>query len=436
MPGKSDISQNISITFEGNFFNTPEQIAIKKKNTFLDTFEAKSLLPTGSSAAGFFSRTPAPRPSIPSNPKRYPTITNVIDSSGNSRAILDPSIDIFASSSVDIYRNGVEIREEKHWTAGFYKISAGTPGHLFDNTFFGATELSLTDHDKYFEIDTFDPVKFIRSGGDPTKITYPIVTNDSNESANYITNGIIEPFPIRSVITNLSINFPFEPRSFKGEFSAGNSNFRSASDQILSLDYFHPGKQEKTHFLDAVEMINFSVEGVSVALKSSIGYLSLDENNLDPFEDADRVRNSYRVYYIGTNIDPLQKALEAMRSEKSDTYVTDRQKAATSGYTYDDSTLGTDSIAFGNIRSSKRLFTRKTLNARDAAAFSSTTFTEFDDLESKPHVPQLVQYPSLIPVTHITGSAAYIAGEIEVVRPISPSLYEYVERDCKITANP
>lgn len=335
----------INIDCDSNYFNTKEQVQRNSVNYFVDTFSPSVDKNTGD-AIGLFSKQGIAKDDVVYNSKSHATSSTVVDPSGNGRKILSLDIDYYASSSVYSYRNGVEITQEKHWTAGLVKITAGTPGHLYKSQLYGYSDVSIVSQDTYYEIDVFDPIKYVETGGDVELFTYPIITSDTNQIENYILNGIIEPFPIRPVISNFSINFPFEPRSVKGDFGNGNLNTRFATDSVVSLDYYTPGKQTATPYLDAVGVIGVeSDDGTGVVVGPSFGYFSIDDNKLPPFEDV--------VYPRGevpptTSYGSLIDVVNLMPPQET-TYVNRKTKSTSCGFIYDNASKGTDSIAYGGL---------------------------------------------------------------------------------------
>ena len=201
------------------------------------------------------------------------------------------------------------------------------------------------DPDVYHEIDVFDPVRFISSGGDPAILAYPIVTSDANEAENSVLNGVIEPFPIRPVISNFSVNHPFEPHSTWGEYGNGNSTRMFGSDEVLTVDYYEPGRVDVAPFLDAVDLIALEDTSKSLVIGPAIGYLSMERKTMAPFEDGVFPRGMKPSV---TYTDDLVTALEAFKPGGTG-YVSDKQRAATSGFVYDNTPMGTDSIAFGGL---------------------------------------------------------------------------------------
>jgi hypothetical protein len=337
----------LHIDDSGNFFDTREQIKSKNIQWFVETTTASRI--SGSNAvSGLFSRKAVQKDDVVYNSDIYPTGSTITDPSGAERKILSIAIDYYASSSIDGYRNGIEITQDKHWTAGTAKITAGTPGHLYVSTEYGYSANSIISKDRFVEVDVFDPVKYVFTGGDPEKFTYPIITADYNLVENYVLNGIIEPFPIRPVVSNFSLNFPFEPHSVKGFFEGGNTNSTFATDSIVTVDYHTPDVQCNAPFLDAVDSaaISTGVDGGSVRVGQPIGYLSMDTNKVRPYDDI--------VYPRGvipsSSYDASMLSALSHTTLAGETYVNRKQRSATSGFVYDENNyLGTDSIAFGGM---------------------------------------------------------------------------------------
>jgi len=259
----------------------------------------------------------------------------------------------YLSSSVDPYRQGVEITLPRHIT-GPAKISAGTPGHFINPTPFGLNEnVNLTDNDFFQELNLFNSVEFIQAQ-DSNKlieqiITFPIVTSDANQRENFVLNGIIEPFPIRPIISYFSIYFPAEPHGIKANFSNGDVLVKKASDIVSSVYDFLPNGINKEIFLDASEPITMSNdEGTStVEVGPNIPYLPTDTNYIEPFEDV--------VYARGDELESTRDydndLLAAVRALKpmGTTYLNANQFSGRTGFSYNNSTQGVDSIVYGGL---------------------------------------------------------------------------------------
>lgn len=340
---RDDRIEFLNIDSESNYFNTQEQIRIKKTRWFKET-ASPAMLSGSNSIVGLLSRVSVAKDDALYNSPVHLTSSTVVDNAGGSRPILSLSVDYYASSSYDSFRNGIEITQDKHWVAGMSKITAGTPGHLFDSMRFGQPDTSIVSEDEFVEIDTFDPILYVKTGGDPAFTTFPIVTGDSNQVENYILNGIIEPFPIRPVISNFSINFPFEPHSTRGEFGNGNMDSWGGSSQVVGLDEYVASPTNYTPFLDAVDLIGLG-DGSGFFVGPTLGYLSLDKNHVPPFEDFVYPRGEPLSSSYG---EQMSNAINSFPTLET-TYVSRKQRSSCTGFTYDNAPQGTDSIAYGGL---------------------------------------------------------------------------------------
>lgn len=326
-PPTSQIS-TVIIDADQNYFNIQHQLDLEANRKFIDRGRP-SKITSHNTVTDFF------------------TVSNIKTKTSKNGYL--------TGSIVDQVRQGVELSDFRHWQSGIFKISAGTPGHLIkDFTSIGISEIySLTDNNFFQELSLFDSVEFItlQSEDKPIEhlVTFPIVTSDTNQRENFIFNGIIEPFPIRPVISYFSINFPFEPHGVSANFGNGNPFLRSSSDMVDSIDTFDPERINKKVFLDISDSMRLlNDEGTtSVDLGPSLPYISFDENYLEPFKDA--------VYSLGDE-------LQSTRNYENDfldvikrmdplgtTYLTANEYSGRTGFTYDNNFQRVDSIAFGGL---------------------------------------------------------------------------------------
>lgn len=331
----------ISLTHSGRYFDTRQQILLRDATWFEDSFEA-STVSGSTTATGLFSLLTHRTDMSGSNSDVHPTSSIVVDASGAQRKILSPSIDFYASGSVDGFRNGVEISRDSQWTAGLVKISAGTPGHLVERRHFGVPSLSVIDPDIFYEVDSFDPVKYVESGGDAASFTYPIVTSDRNLLENEVLDGIIEPFPIRSVISNFSTYFPFEPRGIRSTISEGNTNGRGYTEFVLDVDK-RDVSLKSTWYVDDCDRYGVVNDASGSFVGVIVGYVNDSLESIDPWIDEHRPagrRLSATLYD-----DEMTTALNAMLPGGIQ-HVPEGSRSSTCGFIYEGAS-GTDSIAYG-----------------------------------------------------------------------------------------
>jgi len=245
-----------------------------------------------------------------------------------------------STTEIDAYRQGVELTQQKHYDAGICKIHAGTPGHVLLKNQFGMDK-NFMQNPSFEELDYFDPVFYIRAQHSESPllfdvITFPIITGDNDQLENYYFNGIIEPFPIREVASFFSTEVPFAARSIRGSFISGNEDITRASEQILTVDVFEP-TNEQVNYLDLVDMI-----GGTIPMN---GFFRYDKSSLTPFTDARYIRNEQ---IATTYSSELNSALSVMTGS-TDNYINFKQKSSTSGWVYNNTPIGTDSLAFGGM---------------------------------------------------------------------------------------
>jgi hypothetical protein len=412
MPNDPRPVEVITIQSDENYYNTSYQAQKKKIRYFSDNFEPSRV---GNTAFGFFQIKSTYDNNVVNNSKSYTTSSTTVDDSGNLRKILSPNVDYFSSSSIDSYRNGIEISKDSHWTAGLAKISAGTPGHLYEKNYYGINDLDIVSEDIYFEISTFNPVDYVSMGSG--SFIYPIITSDSNQAENYLLNGIIEPFPIRPVISNFSINFPFEPQGTRGQFGQGNINWRGSTDLVVNTSIYSPERKNECFFLDASDIRKLSSEDGDVApVGPPDGFLNTNENIEFPFEDKILPRGEP----AGSSYDSiLVNSIQGMTGS-ADGYLRTKEKSSTAGFVCEYSEKGTDSITFNNFswnvkNRDNRRHRRSIISLRDSEPFIKAD-TKFNDGSIIFFNESLntVEYPIMIPleITSSIGLDSTVKSEI------------------------
>jgi hypothetical protein len=244
-------------------------------------------------------------------------------------------------STIDPYRQGVELTLTKHFDAGLGKISAGEPGHMLRRTEYGQNK-NYKVEPIFEELDYFDPVMYLQTQAEESPliwniITFPIITSDNDQIENYIFDGVIEPLTIRARASFFSIDVPFESRAVHGSVMDGNDDQSLATDQVCTV-YEWNTDESLVEFLDMVDMID--------GMLPLNGYFTYEKTYLTPFVDTRLVRNTSSSTQ---RTDDFQPAL-SMMTGSTDNYINHKQRSATCGWTYDyTNTIGTDSLAFGGF---------------------------------------------------------------------------------------
>jgi len=270
------------------------------------------------------------------------TVTTSIDAISSSGSI--------NTSMIDAYRQGVEMTQINHWTAGIVKIHAGEPNHVLRKNSFGIKDNSITDDNFFKDLDYFDPVKYMQAQVDPENVyilqlTYPIVTSNADQSDNYSYNGAVEPLTIRGAASFFSLDVPFEAKSVKGSIMAGNLDHRFGSD-IVTQEQDHEPNSKFIPFLDTSPI---NISGVN----QSFGYFFNEFPTLSPFVETVKTKG---ITVSNTTLSDslLSNSVLAMTSSNSDTYVTDKSSCTGHGFMFDNAIGcvgggGVDSIAFGGM---------------------------------------------------------------------------------------
>ena len=277
------------------------------------------------------------------------------------------------TTEIDPFRQGVEITQNKHAYSGIFKISAGTPGHIIDPVCFGANdEITIVSSKYYVEVDSYNPVSYLSATPAIKEKTY--ATEEDFLDKRSIYNGTIEPLTIRSAENFLSTELPYEMRSVKGEYSAGNTDqFTLSNDEILTVDYV-PKKlitnnrgdrlyENKAYFVDRFSTSNLSPGSgtlnksaeQSTTANGNIKYYMIDLtgsnfifNSVGPFDDAKKYLKMFGIT-VATHGADMVAVFDVMTGSTGN-YVPPDKKSATTGFVYDNiGYAGTDSIAFGGM---------------------------------------------------------------------------------------
>ena len=232
------------------------------------------------------------------------------------------------TSAVDGYRQGIEITLQQYHDAGTIKISAGESGHQLPVVNVGqGTDTSWAPTTvSYSEFDRYNPIKrMLLTGtvGDTTVYESPRDEDGSHDA-------IARPIP-RDEFT---LNDTSPATGFRGIVLAGNIDNTGAADfpvTVLDVRFTSPPP-----FEDDVVTI--------VGLPDPSTIESTPSRGL-PFVDRRVPGNFSRSPYIDTI---MYGAISPMTGSTY-TYLDSDHVSATTGWTYDVSVVGTDSIAFGGM---------------------------------------------------------------------------------------
>jgi hypothetical protein len=231
---------------------------------------------------------------------------------------------------IDGYRQGTEIITQRHFVSGMFKIHAGeydyenNINHVVKQNRFGMDNQTNRRDAAFTDNEKFNPVKFIQiqekfSYIYANLITLPFYVDDNDETSVDNYDGVIEPLDIRATVALRPTEVPFLAHSIKASLT--NSDDAYGAVQILQSDYFRPE--------------------TSIVIYDDEGYFKNEFIRNKPFDDIKR----YSQYWSADIIN----AQESMRGSTDD-YISTKQRSSCTGRDYDNNTsVGTDSIAFGGL---------------------------------------------------------------------------------------
>lgn len=255
-----------------------------------------------------------------------------------SNAINTSSIN---TTAYDPYRQGVEITNVKYFDIGSLKIHAGEDGHVVKQRAFGqGRNFCFTTP----FTDAFDPANNAMTVGTATTsvslqfgVASPIDDYDDIRINGNAYNGSIDVFGVRLRADAYNIYVPIDHRGVKGIVCSGNES-DYGSDPITSIDYV----AVNTHhvpFIDANNKIEPRYLQLSTRRKNS--------RKITPFIDVRfelEYKNNSEAYQ---NMSSMSNAIFAMSASYDAGYVSSNKIAYSSGWTYENSERGVDSIVFG-----------------------------------------------------------------------------------------
>lgn len=285
------------------------------------------------------------------------------------------------TSEIDAFRQGVEITQNKH-TLGFFKISAGTPGHIIKPVCFGENaDISIVSTKYFVEISKFDAVEYVLL---PTSELREKMISGREETLTreQAYNGVIEPLTIRAVegFMSTEAQMPFQLHAIKGELSTGNaSQLTTAADQILTVDEVpkklvainaargfvqgNIGFENKSPFYDrahanALPPGSGSISGMvkkTLPINGSVKYFLTDlsgsnifPNTIFPFDDSQVYLQKLGITTSTHGADMI--SVFTTMTGSTGNYVPPGHKSATTGFVFDNTgASGVDSIAFGGL---------------------------------------------------------------------------------------
>lgn len=265
-------------------------------------------------------------------------------------------IDGTLTAEIDQFRQGVEITRPEHFGAGTFKIHAGNSGHKLRQNNFGA-DTKYTNTDYYVEYDNFDPVTYVKFGGNASALRQKTIIGYNEQLGDeYIHNGALEPLAIRS----RGVRSQYHPiRQANGAVMSGNESL-GGSDEVQTV-YINDVNRSTNPFSEIICIETYIKSGtralVDAMLANPTNQILIPSNDAiinrglsmtTPFRDIKMQRENLAQ----TNYETTISAALSLLNPSQDSYVNPAllERSATCGWTHSDATeLGTDSVAFGGM---------------------------------------------------------------------------------------
>lgn len=246
------------------------------------------------------------------------------------------------TSSIDGFRQGVEITHSKFYGTGIVKIHAGNPGHvMFRSTYGDSRFLEPSRRAAWFsDLDKFDSKHFVEAQEhvsylESDMFSFPLIVDNRERWVDSTYDGVIEPLDIRSAAGLYSIDVPFIAHSIKGELMKGTVGATQGAadiDQVLDVGM-------TTHPIAYLDLVDKYHEYFTWWPKPSVS----------PFNDSNKTPTVEEYNARGSADAGILLALTPMSGTR-DSYQLKNRRSTTSGWDYDTGMVhGTDSIAYGGM---------------------------------------------------------------------------------------
>lgn len=244
---------------------------------------------------------------------------------------------------IDHMRQGVEIITDVQRYAGTLpRLDTGEDDHTIDITVYGQSSEFIIDA-KFEELVKFDPVAIIYN---TASLVYPVVLDNASFNDIETIGGFVEPLTIdaRNFLVSTT---EFEPHTIRGTFGNGNEDAFRRSDTVVSIIDSCETVQALNLYVDASDSMGVASGAINLG-----GLFPEGEKTITPFNESAYLNRTFASGSLsGSNSYGIVVAIVSMSSD-SDILFLARQKSTSTGFTYDNSPYGVDSIAFGGMRRS------------------------------------------------------------------------------------
>lgn len=244
------------------------------------------------------------------------------------------------TQDVDHLRQGVSIRHDRDRYAGTMpKLGTGRNDHVLEITTYGQSS-EFNEDPKWDLVDIFDPVRYIES---QRALIFPVILANATLLDPERLGGFIEPFDIgaRDLVR---VDGPYTAHQIHAHLMGGSiDSFEKSNIVTQFICDFHE-VEPRDVYIDSSDSVG--TEGGDIAIP---GYFPEDEKILDPFDESQTLGKTYFSGSSAMGAD-TQAALLAMTGSSTDSYISMFCKSAGTGFTYVNTPLGVDSLAFGGLK--------------------------------------------------------------------------------------
>lgn len=199
---------------------------------------------------------------------------------------------------------------------------------------------SFSDNTPFQDLSNFSVLNYINDVSGTQE--YPAILGNVNIPDPSQMDGVIEPLTIRAKLAGTSVEAPHVAHDIRGALQEGNEDYMFRVDRVMQqyptshptvvVPYIDSGETFGTHLTTSVKLPGYT-SGLSRIVK--------------PFSDEDRLVKSDVSSTITGN--DVLAALAAMNPDQQD-FIAQSHRSAGSGFTYDKTPTGTDSIAYGGLK--------------------------------------------------------------------------------------
>jgi hypothetical protein len=245
------------------------------------------------------------------------------------------------TTAIDHLRQGVEVSTDAHRYAGMLpKLGTNDRLHRLDVTIYGQSNEFVIDP-KFEDIIIFDPVVHLTRN---VQLNFPFVLDNRSFNDHESFGGFIQPLTIpgRDFLIGPAV---YEPHDIHGHLMDGNENSAKSVSRIIYLIDTLETPSAKDLYIDITNSMGTSG---SIIIES---FFHKNEKLIRPFNDSHYISRTYASGSIRSSTIDLISAVITMAGD-SDNYIPAGYIASSAGFTYDNTPLGTDSIAFGGLKRS------------------------------------------------------------------------------------